>query len=254
VVLDRHLVDFPGVSVFSTRSPILAFEPCGQMLRKMPPPSLVISRSAATGENWKLGRTGGAPAGGVGRRNVNPRKPEPKNRWPGKDTSSSNEFFPAIQITPAARGLELPVVMASARTMFRPSFGATMIPTGAPSPPNAGEPSISEIWVVAGLRARNTVSGLSISGRLTRYVPLGKNSTACLSMAASKASVSSVWPSPRTPNERTFTHWSMAGVAGMSVASGCAGWATARALWLVAMPFSRPSSPIISPCEKRSTT
>src|SRR4051794_26903175 len=140
----------------------------------MPPP-LVISRSAAAGENSKFGRTGGAPADVVGRRKVNPRKPEPKNRWPGKDTSSSNEFFPAIQITPAARGLELPVVMESARTIFRPFFGAMMIPTGAPSPPNAGERSISEIRVVAGLRASNAVSGLSISGRLTRYVPLGKN-------------------------------------------------------------------------------
>ena len=126
----------------------------------MPPPPLVTSRSAAAGENSKLGRTGGAPAAGVGRRKVNPRKPEPKNRWPGKDTSSSNEFFPAIQIMPAARGLELPVVMESARTMFRPSFGATMIPTGAPSPPKAGEPSIREICVVAGLSPINAVVGL----------------------------------------------------------------------------------------------
>src|SRR6185436_10979984 len=158
-------------SVFSTRSPIFAFEPCAQLLRKIPLPPLVISRSAAAGENWKFGRTAGAPAADdefARRGKPNPRKPEPKNRWPGKETSSSNEFFPAIQITAAARGFELPVVMAIERTMFVPPFGATMIPTGLPSPSKAGEPSSSEIWVVAGLSPINAVWLLSTSGRLTR--------------------------------------------------------------------------------------
>src|SRR5881394_2676986 len=116
----------------------------------MPPPPLVINRSAAAGEIWKLGRTtgaGGEPAGVEEGRpgKLNPRKPDPKNRGPGKDTSSSSEFCPAIQITAAARGLALPVVMAIERKMFLPPLGAMMIPTGAPSPPKAGDPSIREI-------------------------------------------------------------------------------------------------------------
>ena len=46
----------------------------------------------------------------------------------------------------------------------------------------------------------------------------------------------------------------MTGVGGISVDTSRAGLASARSLWLSAMPCSRPSAPIIKPCENRSTT
>ena len=180
--------------MFSIRSPAAAIVPCGQLPRKMPPPPSLIQRSGPCVSAYFV--------------------PKP---LPGNETSSSIDPAPAIQTTPAARGLSTPGKTPIELTIFLPPFGATSTPIGSPSPAKPGDPFASAIDVFPGFRPIKAVSGLSASDSVTRYVPLGRNRTRYLSMAACNAAVSSVFPSPFTSSVCTFTHSFIGGSAGISL-------------------------------------
>ena len=79
------------------------------------------------------------------------------------------------------------------------------VPVWLPINRNAGPaPAISIRAVPSPHRATGPVSDNTISmGRVTRYVPAGKYTERAAAMARMIASVSSVCPSPRAPNDRT---------------------------------------------------
>src|ERR1051325_8319190 len=197
----------PRVVVFSTRYPTAALVSCGQQPRKIPPPPSRTMRSPACvppppPKPWPGPPRRGAgavaefvpPAGALVPAppprplpNPPPNPPPP----PTNDTSSSMELGPAIQTTPAARGFRPPAPTLMELMILLPPRGALSTPIGSPSPANASGVPDREIVVEPGFNPINTVSGFSFNGLLTRYVPLGKKSAECSSMAACSAAVSS---------------------------------------------------------------